>query len=445
VAQYVFTDSRFPDGTTLYATPLGFSDEPITASVVSGSATFTGLRELTRYVVRGQVAGRPVESRFSSPSDSAGSGGAGLPSNVLTKTANYTASAGDLVQADATGGGFTVTLPTAPATGALVTVKKTDSGTNVVTVAPAGGGTIDGDANATITTKNFGAVFEHVGSNVWKIVAPTSAGGSNGVDGKSAYDIWLAAGNSGSASAFLASLKGADGAIASVQDEGSNLTARGKLNFIGAGVTAADDAANGRTNITIPGPSAAPFSRRRSRSVAATPATVAARAAVRPPRSSASTTSRTCRGCRSRRWRWASRCRRLSRPLPPASGIYSSVAGLPGSLLVEATSGGALDCSTVGYKASGAISQAFTAGTVYWLALVAQGANVTLRSVSTSVADRGFTSCRTRRQHRSGSATTRIARTASPGRFLRPRPSPRRRMTSPPSSSSRWPDAGSRK
>jgi hypothetical protein len=92
VAQYVFTDSRFPNGTTLYATPLGFSDEPITASVASGSATFSGLRELTRYVVRGQVAGRPVESRFTSPSDSAG-GGSGVPvggttGQVLKKNSN---------------------------------------------------------------------------------------------------------------------------------------------------------------------------------------------------------------------------------------------------------------------------------------------------------------------------------------------------------------------
>jgi hypothetical protein len=387
VAQYVFTDSRFPDGTTLYATPLGFSDEPITASVASGSATFTGLRELTRYVVRGQVAGRPVESRFSSPSDSAGSGGAGLPSNVLTKTANYTASAGDLVQADATGGGFTVTLPTAPATGALVTVKKTDSGTNVVTVAPAGGGTIDGDANATITTKNFGAVFEHVGSNVWKIVAPTSAGGSNGVDGKSAYDIWLAAGNSGSASAFLASLKGADGAIASVQDEGSNLTARGKLNFIGAGVTAADDAANGRTNITIPGPSAAPFN--------ATAVAISGRYTGNGGGTGGGSTAAIQRvyyfpympGVSFTAVEMGIEVSSAVASSTARLGIYSSVAGLPGSLLVEATSGGALDCSTVGYKASGVISQAFTAGTVYWLALVAQGANVTLRSVSTSVAD----------------------------------------------------------
>ncbi|WP_127569745.1 hypothetical protein [Paenibacillus xylaniclasticus] len=38
-----------------------------------------------------------------------------------------------------------------------------------------------------------------------------------------------------------------------VQDEGSSLTVRAKLNFTGAGVTASDDATNGRTNIHIPG------------------------------------------------------------------------------------------------------------------------------------------------------------------------------------------------
>lgn len=46
---------------------------------------------------------------------------------------------------------------------------------------------------------------------------------------------------------------GKDGAISTVQDEGTALTVRPKLNLIGAGVTAADDAANARTNITVPG------------------------------------------------------------------------------------------------------------------------------------------------------------------------------------------------
>lgn len=41
-----------------------------------------------------------------------------------------------------------------------------------------------------------------------------------------------------------------------IQDEGSTLTARSKLNFVGSTVTATDDAANDRTVVTIAGASA---------------------------------------------------------------------------------------------------------------------------------------------------------------------------------------------
>jgi hypothetical protein len=46
---------------------------------------------------------------------------------------------------------------------------------------------------------------------------------------------------------------GGGGGGLAIQDEGIALTARPALNFVGAGVTAADDAANNRTNVTIPG------------------------------------------------------------------------------------------------------------------------------------------------------------------------------------------------
>lgn len=39
-----------------------------------------------------------------------------------------------------------------------------------------------------------------------------------------------------------------------IQDEGVSLTARTKLNFVGAGVTVTDDAGNDQTDVTIPGP-----------------------------------------------------------------------------------------------------------------------------------------------------------------------------------------------
>jgi len=38
-----------------------------------------------------------------------------------------------------------------------------------------------------------------------------------------------------------------------IQDEGTPLTARANLNFIGAGVTATDNAGTGATDVTIPG------------------------------------------------------------------------------------------------------------------------------------------------------------------------------------------------
>lgn len=55
-----------------------------------------------------------------------------------TKTAAYTALAQDLVLADASGGGFTVTLPTAPIDATLVEVKKLDASTNTITVSTGG-------------------------------------------------------------------------------------------------------------------------------------------------------------------------------------------------------------------------------------------------------------------------------------------------------------------
>jgi hypothetical protein len=45
--------------------------------------------------------------------------------------------------------------------------------------------------------------------------------------------------------------QGPSGNSATIQDEGSALTSRAALNFKGAGVTATDDSANNRTNVTI--------------------------------------------------------------------------------------------------------------------------------------------------------------------------------------------------
>lgn len=62
---------------------------------------------------------------------------------TASKTAAYTAAAGEYVQANATSAAFTVTLPASPGNGTVVGVRKTDTSTNVVTVAPGAGASID--------------------------------------------------------------------------------------------------------------------------------------------------------------------------------------------------------------------------------------------------------------------------------------------------------------
>src|SRR5262245_55362415 len=47
--------------------------------------------------------------------------------------------------------------------------------------------------------------------------------------------------------------QGPAGVISGIQDEGSALTARANLNFVGDGVTVTDDSANSRSTITIAG------------------------------------------------------------------------------------------------------------------------------------------------------------------------------------------------
>lgn len=118
-------------------------------------------------------------------------GGSSLPATIQNKTGAYAAGTGDFVRGDTTSGGFTVTLPTAPTIGATISVQKTDASGNVLTVAPAGGGTINGDANATIVARYAGAIFEHLGSNVWVTVSqftgvgPAGPAGPQGLTGGS--------------------------------------------------------------------------------------------------------------------------------------------------------------------------------------------------------------------------------------------------------------------
>lgn len=76
----------------------------------------------------------------------------------------------DLILADATGGAFTVTLPT-PTTAAVndmrVTIKRTNGGGNAVTV----GATVDGAANPTLGSQYATMTVWCSGGAWWKISA----------------------------------------------------------------------------------------------------------------------------------------------------------------------------------------------------------------------------------------------------------------------------------
>jgi hypothetical protein len=128
------------------------------------------------------------------------------------KTASYTAAVGDLVIMSASGA--TVTLPNAPAIpGAEVAVV---ASTADVTVTRSGTDTIQTTVSGTsITVRQGTSVTLSYYSGVWYGMVST-------------------------------------GSVA-VQNQGSNLPARGTLDFTGAGVTASDDPGNNRTLVTIPG------------------------------------------------------------------------------------------------------------------------------------------------------------------------------------------------
>lgn len=92
---------------------------------------------------------------------------------VTTVTANYLANlSNDVILADVSSGGVTITLPDATtAEGKIIQVKKSDNSTNDVTVQTAGGN-IDGSATATLSGSGGampGASFVSDGTN-WFIL-----------------------------------------------------------------------------------------------------------------------------------------------------------------------------------------------------------------------------------------------------------------------------------
>lgn len=84
--------------------------------------------------------------------------------NVTTQTTDYTASDGDRVLADASGGAITITLP-GPNANDEVAIKKIDSGSNTVTIATPNTETIDGQSSISITGQYISRTIVSDGSD----------------------------------------------------------------------------------------------------------------------------------------------------------------------------------------------------------------------------------------------------------------------------------------
>lgn len=102
-------------------------------------------------------------------------GSIGATGAVDAKTAAYTITIGDAtktIAVDASSGAITITLPTAASAtnGFEVTVKKTDSSANAVTVDGNGAETIDGATTLVLSNQNNSATLRCDGSN-WILVA----------------------------------------------------------------------------------------------------------------------------------------------------------------------------------------------------------------------------------------------------------------------------------
>jgi len=98
---------------------------------------------------------------------------AGKLTVTATKTSAYTAVAGEFVPCDVSAGTFNVTLPTAPANGTQVAVKKMDSSGNAP-IAVRGGSDVfeSGATSFGISTQYRAVVFQYTASNsTWYAVA----------------------------------------------------------------------------------------------------------------------------------------------------------------------------------------------------------------------------------------------------------------------------------
>lgn len=92
---------------------------------------------------------------------------------TAVKTQAYAAAANELIPVDASAGSVTVVLPTAPATGSRITVKKIDAGTNTVILTPGGSDVFNkagGSVGLVLSLPNQSVSLQY-GNGIWIVVS----------------------------------------------------------------------------------------------------------------------------------------------------------------------------------------------------------------------------------------------------------------------------------
>lgn len=164
-----------------------------TFSTTQGASPFPSMDETQRDNISNPKNGLIVYNTTSdkvnlydgtSWADIAGASGSG-DWTYTAKTANYTAAANDFVDGNASGGAFTVTLPTAASiAGKRIAVRKNESSLNAVTVDADGSETINGSLTFVLTIQDDIVYLVSDGTN-WMItsrhIKPLLSSGTSGI------------------------------------------------------------------------------------------------------------------------------------------------------------------------------------------------------------------------------------------------------------------------
>lgn len=104
-----------------------------------------------------------------------GPSGGGL-TLTASKSANYTAAVGELVQATASAGSITITLPAAPAASSIIGVRRLDTTSNLLNVVGSGGAFIDTASSFQLTAREYTVEFMYDAvNNNWRAIRERDA------------------------------------------------------------------------------------------------------------------------------------------------------------------------------------------------------------------------------------------------------------------------------